>query len=90
MTEAANYKGHITDEIWVALKKIRKDKTLNINGLPYVVYLKLLPIFVPLLEILLDHWMEQGSIRQRFNRDVVKLLSKNKHGVDKIHNFSPS
>lgn len=36
-------------------------------------------MIVPLLEILFNHWMEQGTIPQHFTRFVVKLIHKNKH-----------
>lgn len=75
------------EEICEALKKVRKDKTLGINVLHYKVYLRLLPLFVSMLKVLFNHWMEQGAIPQCFNRCVVKLLCKNKHGGDCIGNF---
>lgn len=80
MTEVACCEGRITEEeIWEALKQVEKDKNLGIDGLPYEGYLRLSPMFVPLLEILFNHWMEQGTIPQRFTRFVVKLIHKNKH-----------
>lgn len=83
-TEVAGCEGHITeDEIWEALKKVGKDKTLDTDGSLYEVYLRLLPMFVLLLKILFNHWIEQGTIPQHFTR------SRAKHGGEGISNFLP-
>lgn len=44
-------------------------------------------MFVPLLEILFNHCMEQETISQRFARGVVKLLCKSKQGGNGISNL---
>lgn len=68
-TEAAGYKGRIIEEkIWEALKKVGKDKIPGIQGLPYEVYLRLSPRFVPLLKILFKLWLKQGRRRSRADK----------------------
>lgn len=58
------------EEIWEVLK-VKKNKTPGIDGLPYEVYLILLPMFVPpLLELLFNPLLEQMSIPQNFTRGV--------------------
>ena len=85
-TKAAGCEGLIKEE---ALKSAELDKSPGINGLPYEVYLKLSHMFVPLLATIYNNWMRQGSIPRLFTRGIVKLLHKNKHGVDGISNFRP-
>lgn len=50
--EMANCKGGIREgEIWEILKKVGKDKSPGINGLPSKVYLRLLSMFPPVFGI---------------------------------------
>lgn len=64
--EAAGCEGRITKgENCEALKKVGKDKTSAIDGLPYEVYLRLSIMFVNLLEFLFDHG-GQRTIPWRF------------------------
>ena len=76
-------------EIWEALKQIGRDKSPGLDGLPYEVYLRQSPVFVPLLALIYNNWMKQGSIPQRFTRGVIKLLRKKKGGGDGIDNYRP-
>ena len=46
-------------------------------------------MFVLLLATIYNNWMKPGTILQRFIRGIVKFLSKNKHGGDRISNFRP-
>ncbi|CAE1178594.1 unnamed protein product [Acanthosepion pharaonis] len=88
--EAARCEGPITEsEIWDALKQVGLDKSPGLDGLPYEVYLRLSPIFVPLLQLIYNHWMRQGSLPRRFTRGVIKLLRKDKNGGDGLGNFRP-
>lgn len=68
------------EEIWEALKKVGKDKTLGIDGLPYKVHtrLRLSPMLVPYS----TQWLIciKGTIFRRFTIGVVNLLRKKKHG----------
>ncbi|CAE1328542.1 unnamed protein product [Acanthosepion pharaonis] len=88
--EVARCEGPITEsEIWEALKQVGLDKSPGLDGLPYEVYLRLSHVFVPLLELMYNHWMRQGSLPQRFTRGVIKLLRKDKDGGDGLGNFCP-
>lgn len=44
---------------------------------------------IPLLALVLNEWMKNGGIPERFIGGVIKLLckNKNKHGRDGIDNF---
>ena len=57
-TEAAGCEGRIK-EIREALKSVGLDKSPGIEGLPYEVYLRLLPMFIPLQATIYDNWMRQ-------------------------------
>ena len=70
-----------TLEVWLALKAVETDRTSKIDGLPYEVYLRLLPMFLPLLVAIYNNWMKQGTIPQHFTRGIVKLLCKKKKMV---------
>lgn len=50
------------------LKKVRKDKTPDINGLLYKVYL----MFIVLLEILYNHWMDQACCEASMQEQTEK------------------
>ena len=84
-TEAARCEGPISEaEIRDVLSRVGTEKTPGIDGLPYEMYLRLSPMFVPLLALLFNHWLKQGSIPRRSSRGVVKLLRKDKDGGDGI------
>ena len=90
-TEAARCEGCITeDEVRETLKLVRLDKSSEIYGLPYEVYLRLSHMFVPLLATIYNNWMRQSSIPRRFTRGIVKLLRMNKHGGDEISKITLS
>lgn len=46
-------------------------------------------VFIPLLALIFKQWMKGGNITERFTRDAIMLLRKNKHGADEINNFRP-
>ena len=90
VAEAAGCESCITeDDIQKAMNSVGSDKSPGIDGLPYEVYLRLSHMFAPLLATIYNNWMRQSSIPRRFNRGIVKLLRKDKHGGDGISNFRP-
>lgn len=49
----------------------------KIRCYPYEMYLRQSPFFVPLLILVYNNWMKQGSIPQRLPSGMIKLLRKN-------------
>lgn len=66
-----------------------KTKNLSIDGLSHEVYTRQAHVFIPLLALIFKQGIKDGNITERFTRDMIMLLRKNKHGADEINNFRP-
>ena len=49
-------------EVRDALKQVSLNKSPGLDGLPYEVYLRMSPMFVPILTDVFNHWFAQGAI----------------------------
>ena len=75
--EAASCKGLVTEcEVRDALKLIGLKKSLGLYSLPYEVYLRLSPMFVPILTNMFNYWFVQGAIPGSVTEGVITMLKK--------------
>ena len=58
------------------LKQGRCNKSLELNGLPYEVYLRLTHMFVPILMDMFHHWFTQRAISSSITKGDITLLKK--------------
>ena len=73
-----------------SLKQVSLDKSLGLNGQLYKLYLRMLPMFVPILMDLLNHWFAQGLIPVCITKGVITLLKKGDRYVGmKLDNYKP-
>lgn len=69
--EAAGCESPITEsEIWETMELVGRGKTPGLDGLPYKLYLRQSPNFVPLLALIYNNWIKQRSIPQHFTRGL--------------------
>ena len=85
--EAASCEGVITEcEVRDTLKQVGLNKLPGLDGLTYIVYLRLLHMFVPLLMDMFNHWFAQGAILGSVTKGVITLLKKGSKHVWEAHN----
>ena len=71
--KVASYRGLITEcEVRDALKQVGLNKSPELDGLPYEVYLRLPHMFVPILTDMFNNWFTQGAIPGSIIKDRVK------------------
>ena len=89
--EAASCEGMITEsKVCDTLKQVGLNKSPGVDGLPYEVYLRLPPMFVPILTDLFNHWFAQGAIPGSVTKDVITLLKKSgKHVWEEFDVYRP-
>ena len=74
--EAASCEGVVTEcEVRDALKQVGLNKSPELDGLPYEVYLRMSHI-VPILTDMFNHWFAQGAIPGSVTKGVITLLTK--------------
>ena len=75
--EAASCEGMVTEcEVRNAPKQVGRNKSPELAGLPYEVYLRISHMFVPILTDMFNHWFAQGTIPGSITKAVIKLLKK--------------
>ena len=75
--EAASCEGVITEyEVRDALKQVRLNKSPELNGLPYEVYLRLPHMSVSILTDMFNHWFADGAIPDSVLKGVITLLKE--------------
>ena len=75
--EAVSCQGVVTEcEVRDALKQVDLNKSPGLHGLPYIVYLRLAYMFVPILTDMFNHWFAQGAIPGSITKGVITLLKK--------------
>ena len=77
VAEAARCEGVVTEcEVRDALKQVGFNKSPELDGLPYEVYLRMSHMFVPILMNMFNHWFVQGAIPGSVTKGVITLLKK--------------
>ena len=75
--EAASCEGVVTEcEVRDALQQISLNKSPELDGFPYEVYLRMSHMFVPILTDMFNHWFAQGAIPGSVTKGVITLLKK--------------
>ena len=77
VAEAASCEGVVTEcDVHDVLKQVGLNKSPGLNGLPYVVYLRLSHMFLPILTDIINHWFAQGAIPGSVTKGVIRMLRK--------------
>ena len=89
--EAASCKGMVTEcEVCSVLKQVSHNKSPELDGLPYEVYLRMLHMFVPILTDVFNHWFAQGAIPGNITKGVITLLKKEgRHVREELDDYRP-
>ena len=63
------------------LKQVGLNKSPGLDGLPYLVYLRMSHMFVPILTDVFNRWFAQGAIPGSITKGVITLLKKESRHV---------
>ena len=75
--EAVSCDGLVTEcEVRDALKQVSLNKVPGLDGLPYVVYLRMSYTFVPILTDVFNYWFAPGAFPGSIAKGVITLLKK--------------
>ena len=78
----------IEREVRNALKQVSLNKSPRLDGWPYVVYLRLSHMFVPILTYMFNHWFAQGDDPGSVTKGVIILLKKGgRHFWEGLYNY---
>ena len=90
-TEAASCEGVVTEcEVRSALKQVGLNKSPELDGLPYEVYLRMSHMFFPILTDVFNHWFAQGAIPGSITKGVIILLKKEgRHVRGELDDYRP-
>ena len=88
--EAASCEGVVTEcEVRDSLKQVR-FKSSGLDGLHYVVYLRMTHMFVPILTDMFNHWFAQGATPGSVTKGVITLLRKGgRHVWEGLDDYRP-
>ena len=91
VAEAASCEGVVTEcEVRDALKQVGFNKSPEVDGLPYEVYLRMSHMFVPILTDMFNHWFAQGAIPGSLTKGVITLLKKGgRHVWEGLDDYRP-
>ena len=89
--EAASCKCVVTEcEVRNELKQVGLTKSPGLDGLLYEVYLRMSPVFVPILTDMFNHWFTPGAITGIITKGVITLLKKEgRHVRGELDDYSP-
>ena len=89
--KGASCEGVVTEcEVRDALKQVGLNKSPELDGLPYGVYLRLSHMLVPILTDMFDHWFALGTIPGSVTNRVIILLKKGgKHVWEGLDDYRP-
>ena len=89
--EAASCEGVVTEcEVRDAFKQVSLNKSPELDGQPYKVYLKLPHMFVPILMDVFNHWFAQRAISGSVTKGVITLLKKDdRHVWEGLDDYRP-
>ena len=89
--EAASYKGLVTEcKVHDVLKQVGLNKSQEMDGWPYEVYLKMLYMFIPILTDMFNHWFAQGPIPDSITKGMITLLKKgSRHVWEDLDDYRP-
>ena len=89
--EVASCEGVVTEcVVRDALKQVGLNKSPELDGLPYEVYLRLLHMSVPIPTCLFNLWFALGAIPESVTKGVITLLKKGgKHVWENLIDYRP-
>ncbi len=72
------------------LKQVSFNKLPGLDGLLYKVYLRMSPMFVPILTDMFSHWFLQAAIPGSITKGVITLLKKgSRYGWEDSDDYRP-
>ena len=72
------------------MKQVGLNKSPELDGLPYEVYLRMSHMFVPILTDMFNHWFAQGAIPGSVTKGVITLLKKGgRHVWEGLDDYRP-
>ena len=91
VAEAASCEDVVTEcEVRDALKQVGLNKSPELDGLPYKVYLRMSHMFVPILMDMFNHWFAQGAIPGSVTKGGITLLKKDgRHVWEGLDDYRP-